>query len=168
MARRPVFHMRYLSILLVIFAGHAIGQQSELAAGRAYYQSGEFKQAVAHFQLALHADPRSAESNYWLGRSYETLADIATPFGRKYRSLAHTHLTKAAELAPGRSEYRSELFEFLLDFGRQNQARDILLRSAESDPDYEYMLSRLRQTRRLNASLNAWLTKVFQLTTAWH
>ena len=160
--------MRYLSILLAIFAGHATGQQSELAAGRAYYQSGEFKQAVAHFQLALHADPRSAESNYWLGRSYETLADIATPFGRKYRSLAHTHLTKAAELAPGRDDYRSELFEFLLDSGRQNQARDILVRSAESDPDYEYMLSRLRQTRRLNASLNAWLTKVFQLTTAWH
>jgi tetratricopeptide (TPR) repeat protein len=160
--------MRYVSILLVIFAGHATGQQSELDAGRAYYQSGEFKQAVAHFQLALHADPRSAESNYWLGRSYETLADIATPFRQKYRSLARTHLTKAAELAPGRSEYRSELFEFLLDSGRQNLARDILVRSAESDPDYEYMLARFQQTRRLNASLNAWLTKVFQLTTAWH
>jgi tetratricopeptide (TPR) repeat protein len=160
--------MRYVSILLVIFATHAIGQQSEFAAGRAYYQSGEFKQAAAHFQLALDADPRSAEFNYWLGRSYETLADIATPFGRKYRSLARRHLTRAAELAPGRSDYRSELFEFLLDSGCQNQARDILLRSAESDPDYEYMLSRFQQTRRLNASVNAWLTKAFQIPTAWH
>ena len=164
----PFFHMKYVSILLVIFAAHAAGQQSELAAGRASYQSGEFKQAVAHFQLALHADPRNAESNYWLGRSYETLADIATPFGRKYRFLARTHLTRAAELAPGRSEYRSELFEFLLDSGRQHQARDILLRSAESDPDYEYMLLRFQQTRRLNASVNAWLTRFFQLGTAWH
>jgi len=160
--------MKYVSILLVIFAAHAVGQQSELAAGRASYQSGEFKQAVAHFQLALHADPRSAESNYWLGRSYETLADIATPFGRKYRFLARTHLTRAVELAPGRSEYRSELFEFLLDSGRQHQARDILLRSAESDPDYEYMLSRFQQTRRLNASLNGWLARFSQLGTAWH
>jgi len=192
MARRPVFSMKNVSILLVIFAAQAIGQQSDLAAsippasptqssrsivsgqhsefaaGRASYLSGEFKQAVAHFQLALQADPRSAESNYWLGRSYETLADIATPFGRKYRSLARTHLTRAAELAPGRPEYRSELFEFLLDSGRQNQARDLLVRSAESDPDYEYMLARFQQTRRLNAALNSWLTKAFQLPTAWH
>jgi hypothetical protein len=102
------------------------------------------------------------------GRSYETLADIATPFGRKYRSLARTHLTRALELAPGRSEYRGELFEFLLDCGRQNQARDILLQSAESDPDYEYMLSRFQQTRRLNASLNGWLARFSQLGTAWH
>jgi len=160
--------MKYVSILLVIFAAQSMGQQSELAAGRAYYQSGEFKQAVAHFQLALNADPRSAESNYWLGRSDQTLADIATPFGRKYRSLARTHLTRAAELAPGRPEYRSELFEFLLDSGHQNQARDILLRSAESDPDYESMLARFQQTRRLNASLNAWITRFFELGTAWH
>lgn len=159
--------MKNVSILLVIFAALAVGQQSELAAGRASYQSGEFKQAVAHFRIALQADPHSAESNYWLGRTYETLADIATPFGRRYRSLACAYLTKAAELEPGRPEYRSELFEFLLDSGRQNQARDLLVRSAESDPDYEYMLSRFQQARRLNASLDAWLTKAFQLTTAW-
>jgi len=160
--------MRYLVILLTALAGPALAQQSELAAGRSLYLSGDFKAAAAHLQLALAAEPRSAESNYWLGRSYETLGDIATPFGRKYRSLARTYLNKAAELAPGRSEYRHELFEFLLDSGDRQSARRLLLTAAESDPDYDFMLSRFEDTQRLNSSLKGRLTWIFQLVTAWH
>jgi Flp pilus assembly protein TadD len=160
--------MRHLAILLLALVGPAFAQQSELTAGKVHYQSGEFKKAAAHFQLAFVADPRNPEPHYWLGRTYETLADIATPFGRKYRSLARTHLTAAAELAPAHPEYRRELFEFLLDSGDQRRARDLLLSSAESDPDYDSMLSRFQQTRRLNASFNGRLTSLFQLVTAWH
>ena len=145
----------------------AIAQHSELTAGKADYRSGEFKKAAAHFQLALTADPHNAEPHYWLGRTYETLADIATPFGHKYRSLARTHLIAATELAPGQPEYRHELFEFLLDSGDERRARDILLHSAESDPEYDSMLSRFQQTRRLNASFNGRLTWLFQLATTW-
>jgi tetratricopeptide (TPR) repeat protein len=159
--------MNNFSILLVSLVSLAAAQPSELAAGKAYYQSGEFKQAVAHLQLALKADPRSAESDYWLGRSYETLADIATPFGRKYRALARTHLTRATELAPNHPEYRRELFEFLLDAGDQRRALAVLLASAESDPDYDSMLYRFAQTGRLNTTLDGRLTRIFQLATAW-
>jgi predicted Zn-dependent protease len=102
-----------------------------------------------------------------LGRSYETLADIATPFGRKYRALARTHLTRATELAPNHPEYRRELFEFLLDAGDQRRALAVLLASAESDPDYDSMLYRFAQTGRLNTTLDGRLTRLFQLATAW-
>jgi tetratricopeptide (TPR) repeat protein len=170
----------YIPVLLAVLAGQGIAQPSEFAAGRASYGEGEFRTAVAHFQIALRTDPRDAASNYWMGRSYETLADIATPFGGKYRSLARAHLTKAVELAPNRPEYRRELFDFLVDsdgFSRseRQQAREILLGSAESDPDYDYMRSRFEQAYRLNSSVNARLGRlllaapqgVFRIGTAW-
>ena len=159
--------MKQLVLLIAMLAGPALGQQAELAAGRASYLSGDFKAAAAHFQLALQAGPGSAESNYWLGRSYETLADIAMPFGRRYRSLARVYLTNAAELAPGRPEYRRELFEFLIEMGDRRRALGILLSSAESDPDYDYLLSRFDQSQRLNASFRGRLAWMCQLATAW-
>jgi tetratricopeptide (TPR) repeat protein len=148
--------MTYLLIFLMTFG-----------AGKASYQSGEFKQAAAHFQLALQSDPQRAEPHYWLGRSYESLADVATPFGRKYRGLARTHLTKAVELAPNRTEYRRELFDFLLDSGDLRQAEELLVKSAESDPEYDFMLARLYETKRLNGSVRGRLTQAFQFATAW-
>jgi tetratricopeptide (TPR) repeat protein len=150
----------------ILLVTPAIAQQSELATGRDFYRAGEFKSAVAHFQLALNANPKDAASNYWMGRSYETLADISTPFGRKYRSLARTYLTTAAELAPNRPEYRRDLFDFLLDANQQRQASGILRAAAESDPDYEYMLSRLEQSRKVNSSVNGRVCSVFRVLTA--
>jgi tetratricopeptide (TPR) repeat protein len=151
--------LRFL-IPLVAFATQALAQASELAAGRQSYRDGEFKAAIVHLQHALKADPNDGACNYWLGRSYESLADISTPFGARYRSLARKHLTRAAELAPGRLEYRHELFEFLLDGNQERQALNILLTSAESDPDYEYMLSRLQQVRNVNSSVYARLGRL--------
>jgi tetratricopeptide (TPR) repeat protein len=150
----------------ILLAVPAIAQQSEFATGRACYGAGEFKTAVSHFQLALKQDPKDAASNYWMGRSYETLADISTPFGGKYHALARTYLTKALELAPNRPEYRQELFSFLLDSGEfsrseQRQAAIILLAGAESDPDYDFMRARFEQARQVNASFNAWISRLF-------
>jgi tetratricopeptide (TPR) repeat protein len=157
---------RYIPMLLALLGSLATAQQSEVAAGRASYREGEFRKAVDHFQLALQSDPRDAQSHYWIGRSYETLADIALPFGAKYRTLARTHLTKAAELAPERPEYRRELFDFLLDstdFSRseQHQAAGILLASAESDPEYEYLRSRFEEARKAGSSINGRLSRLF-------
>jgi Flp pilus assembly protein TadD len=142
-----------------------MAQQSAVAAGKACYQSGELQKAAAHLRLAVETDSRNAEAHYWLGRSYETLADIATPFGRKYRSLARTHLTRAVELEPAQSEYRRELFDFLLDSGDERRALHLLASAAESDPDFEFMLTRLAETRRLNTSLRGRATKLFRLGT---
>jgi len=141
--------------LLSLIATPANGQQSEVAAGRESYRAGEFKSAVRHLQQALKADPNNAAANYWLGRSYETLADVSAPVGIRYRSRARRYLTKAAELAPDRLEYRHELFEFLLDANQERQAQRILLTLAESDPDYDYLLSRFEQARHANSSVYA-------------
>src|SRR5258705_5707402 len=102
-------------VMLACLGGQAAGQQSEFATGRAYYAEGEFRKATAHFQLALKTNPNDAEAYYWMGMSYQVLADIATPFGGKYNSKARLCLTKAMELAPSRPDYRRELFDFLVD-----------------------------------------------------
>ena len=104
--------------VILLFAGlcgAASGQQGEFAAGRASYDQGEFKKAAAHFQAALQVNPNDAGTYYWAGMSYQMLADIAAPFGHKYNAKARINLTRAMELAPNLSDYRRELFDFLLD-----------------------------------------------------
>jgi tetratricopeptide (TPR) repeat protein len=147
-------------ILLTGFVAEADGPQSEFANARACYARGEFKRAIAHFQLALQANPADADSYYWMGMSYQTLADIAFPFAGKYASRARMCLTKATELAPGRLEYRKELFNFLLDPGgssrsTRRQAEGILQSVLPSDPDYESMRRQFEQESKANASSDA-------------
>lgn len=147
-------------ILLTGFVAEADGPRSEFASARACYARGEFKQAIAHFQLALQANPADADSYYWMGMSYQTLADIAFPFAGKYASKARICLTKATELAPGRLEYRKELFDFLLDpagssLSARRQAAGILLSVLPNDPDYESMRRQFEQESNANASKDA-------------
>src|SRR2546425_5948536 len=146
-------------ILLSVLGGEAAGQESEFAAGRAYYMEGELKKAVAHFELALKVNPNDAESYYWMGMSYRVLADIAFPFAGKYTSKAQVYLTRATELAPTRLDYRRELFDFLVNSSSSRaaarQAADLLRRVSESDPDYSYMHRRFELERRANASADA-------------
>ncbi len=98
--------------------------------------------------------------------SYQTLADIAFPFAGKYASKARICLTKATELAPGRLEYRKELFDFLLDpagssRSARRQAAGILQSVLPSDPDYESMRRQFEQESKANASTDARLGRVF-------
>src|SRR5713226_4340434 len=153
-------------ILLAVLGSEAVAQESEFATGRAYYMEGEFKKAVAHFQLALKVNPNDAESYYWMGMSYQVLADIAFPFAGKYTSKARVYLTRATELAPGRLDYRRELFDFLVDSAGSSraaarQAADLLRTVPESDPDYTYMRRRFECERRANASAEARLGRLF-------
>jgi tetratricopeptide (TPR) repeat protein len=158
----------YLSILmlLTVLGNEACGQGSEFAAGRAYYIEGKFKKAVTHFQLALKANPDDAESYYWMGMSYQMLANIAFPFAGKYNSNARICLTKAMELAPTRPDYRRELFDFLVDSagssrGALRQAADLLLTVPEADPDYHYMRQQFERESKANASVDARLGRLF-------
>jgi tetratricopeptide (TPR) repeat protein len=144
----------------------AAGQRSEIETGRAYYTQGEFKKAAAHFQLALKTDPSNADSYYWMGMSYQRLADIALPFGGSYNAKARFFLTRAVELAPTRPDYRGELFEFLLDPAASSrsalwQAACILQTTAESDPDYSYMRGRFESGSKANSSAGARLGRLF-------
>ncbi len=153
-------------VMLACLGGQAAGQQSEFAAGRAYYAQGEFRKAAAHFQLALKTNPNDAEAYYWMGMSYQVLADIATPLGGKYNSKARLYLTKAMELAPSRPDYRRELIDFLVDSANSSgialkQAVDILQTVSESDPDYSYMRRRLEHESGSNSSAEAILGSLF-------
>jgi tetratricopeptide (TPR) repeat protein len=152
--------------LLAVIGGPLAAQRSEIETGRAYYMHGEFKKAAAQFQLALKTYPENAESYYWMGMSYQRLADIALPFGGGYNGKARLCLTKAMELEPNRSDYRRELFEFLLDpaGGSRSAARQaaaILEMTPESDPDYSEMRRRLQSESKANASAEAKLARVF-------
>ena len=153
-------------MLLAALGSEAAGQESEFATGRAYYTEGEFKKAVAHFQVALKVNPNDAESNYWMGMSYQVLADVAFPFAGKYTSKARVYLTRATELAPERLDYRRELFDFLVDSAGSSraaarQAADLLRTVPEPDPDYSYMHERFERERKANASADARLGRVF-------
>lgn len=154
-------------ILFAVLGSKAAAETSpEFATGRAYYTEGEFKKAVAHFQLALNSNPNDAESCYWMGMSYQVLADIASPFDHGYNSKARFYLTKAMELAPKRSDYRRELFDFLVDSAGSSRAAarhaaDLLRKVPESDPDYSYMRRRFELERKANASADARLGRLF-------
>jgi tetratricopeptide (TPR) repeat protein len=153
-------------ILLAAFGAEAEGLQSEFAAGRAFYAEGDFKHAVAHFQLALKANPADADSNYWIGMSYQVMADVGFPFAGKYTSKARVYLTKAAGLAPGRLDYRRELFDFLLDSAISSraalrQAAGILRAVSPDDPDYAYMQQQFDEERKANAAVDARLARLF-------
>ena len=161
--------MKLKLIFLILLRGltaEGAAQQSEFTIGRACYAGGEFKQAIAHFQLAVKSDPADAESYYWMGMSYQTLADIAFPFAGKYASKARTYLTKATELAPDRLDYRKELFNFLLDpagssRATRRQAASILLMVSPNDPDYETMERQFERETKANGSVDARLGRLF-------
>jgi tetratricopeptide (TPR) repeat protein len=158
----------YLAILILlpVRGSEAAGHGSEFATGRAYYTEGDFKKAAAHFRVALKVNPNDAESYYWMGMSYQVLGDIAFPFAGRYTSKACVYLTRATELAPGRLDYRRELFDFLLDSAGSSraalrQAEDLLRAVPEPDPDYSYMRQRFERERRANGSADARLGRLF-------
>lgn len=123
---------------------------SASAAGRREYSAGEFKKAAAHFARALKVDPGDADSYFWLGKSYEMLADIGGPvLGARASVRARFSLSKALELAPENEDYRRELFQLLIvsdhSPGALRQAESIIQMTPERHPDYPFMLARLHQ-----------------------
>lgn len=158
--------LNLIVLILFIGLGGQAAELSEFAIGRQYYSDGEFKKAVTHFQLALKASPNDAQSHYWIGMSYQMLADIATPFGGKHNAKARVHLAKAVELAPNRQDYRRELFDFLLDSAVSSRtalprAMGILQKMPESDPEYGDMRWRLEYESRVNSSAEVRLGRLF-------
>lgn len=145
-------------LLLLSFAPGARPAElrNQFEIGRNYYEAGDFKRAVSHLQMAVRLQPEDARSYFWLGKSYEMLALINTPVFGSRSSRAHASLLKALELAPENREYRSELFEFLLNSrcspSALREAENILQTVNESDPDYPFMQRRLQETREGHSS----------------
>ncbi len=148
------------------FVARGAGSQNQLAAGHHYYDSGEYKKAVAHFEKAVKADPREADAHFWLGKTYEVMGDLSAPlFGNHSLSKAHASLAMAVRLAPGDREYRREFFDFLLwtyeSRTALDQAEGLLRGIPESDPDYRSMRFELQQERDFRKSAENILSGVF-------
>ena len=147
------------SIFLLTFAGPATPAElrNQFEIGRNYYESGEFKQAIFHFQSAIKSSPDDARSYFWLGKSYETLALIDGPIlGGNGSSKARKALERAVQLAPENREYRDELFDFLInaEYSRNalSEAEHILQTVSESDPDYRFMQFQLQEAHDWHAA----------------
>jgi tetratricopeptide (TPR) repeat protein len=151
--------LHLISIFLPMFACVAFPAESRSAhdAGRRDYAAGEFKKAASHFHQALKVNPSDADSSFWLGKSYEMLADIGGPLmGARASAKAHLYLGKALQLDPDNEEYRRELFQLLITTDRSpgalRQAESIIQMTPESNADYPFMLMRLHQEHEARSS----------------
>jgi tetratricopeptide (TPR) repeat protein len=150
-------HLICISLLICACTGWSAESRSARDAGRREYAAGEFKKSASHFQRALKADPNDADSYFWLGKSYEMLADIGGPLlGSRASFKARLCLSKALQLAPDNKDYRRELFQLLIVSDHSpdalRQAEGIIQMTPESDPDYPFMLLRLHQEYQARSS----------------
>ncbi len=152
-------NLPYALILLLILscAGWSVEIRSDLAAGQRCYADADFKKAASHFKRAVAADPTAADAHFWLGKSYENLADISGPaLGVRASSKARAHLERAVQLAPANREYRREYFVFLTisdhSPGALHEAEAIIQKTPRSDPDYPFMSLQLQEERHARSS----------------
>jgi tetratricopeptide (TPR) repeat protein len=150
-------HLVWILVLTFTCTAWSAESRSVRAAGRRDYAAGEFKKAASHFQRVLKTDPNDADSYFWLGKSYEMLADIGGPLlGARATLKARSSLTKALQLAPDNEDYRRELFQLLIvsdhSPGALRRAESIIQMVPESHPDYPFMLVRLHQEYEARSS----------------
>jgi tetratricopeptide (TPR) repeat protein len=146
-----------LVLMIVASAASAAALSDGLQKGKNYYFAGEFKKAIAQFELAAEKDPNDGEPYLWLGKSYALLADTKAPIlSTRTRLKARRYLAKAVQLAPDCVECRRELFDFLVDSDNSRselrQAKALIENTPESDLDYPWMRSSLAQARKQHFS----------------
>ena len=123
---------RTAAILLAIScAAAAASPQKD---GETLFKQCEFKAAARVFEHALAREPESARLHFWLGRSYERMAELASPlFARRDARKAKFHLEAAVRRDPGNRVFLREMFDFYVESpewfdGGLARARDILER----------------------------------------
>lgn len=106
--------VRSVCILLAIsYAATAASLQKD---GETLFQECEFKAAARVFGHALATKPESAQLHFWLGKSYERMAEVASPFfARRNARKAQFHLEAAVRRDPGNRVFLRELFDFYVD-----------------------------------------------------
>lgn len=161
---------RNIALLSIIATSviSAAALSDSLQRGKNYYFAGEFKKAISQFESTAKANPTGAEPYLWLGKSYGVQADIKGPiFGGRARLKARMYLARAVQLAPECMECRRELFDFLLNsdasWSALREAKDLLAGMPESDPDFRWMQSLLREAHAEHASPEYLTAALFSL-----
>jgi tetratricopeptide (TPR) repeat protein len=148
-----------MCVLLLISAGTGSSAESPSprVAGHRHYTAGEFEKAASHFQRALKIEPNDSDCYFWLGKSYEMLADIRGPvLGLRASVKARLYLAQALQLDPDKKDYRDELFQLLIVSDHSprglRQAESIIQMTPHTDPNYPFMVMRLHQEYQARSS----------------
>ena len=117
---------------------NAGGPQGSMVEGRILIVQGKYEQAAAEFQKALHADPKSAVSYYYLGVAQNLLG---------FPSQAKSSWVRALELAPQLTEAQLALADLDANTGNYDEA----LRLTEASLNSNLLLAHLIRAKVLLA-----------------
>jgi tetratricopeptide (TPR) repeat protein len=129
--------------------------------GRALFARCEFSGAVRAFRRAADAQPNNAEVLFWLGRSYERMAETSSPLiAPRTAHKAERSLEQALQLDPTNPKYLLELFDLYVDtpewFSRAPQRASALLERMSTTPEeYAILWGRLAEARQNVSGLDA-------------
>lgn len=156
--------MRYrglaLSVCAALMPGMTAAAISESVVnwkqqGQALFAKCEFGGAARAFRRALAAQPGDAELQFWLGRSYERVAEISSPLvASKSARKAERSLRQALRIDPKNQKYALALFEMYVDspewFDRAPaRASELLERITFTTPEEDAILRiRLAEARQ--------------------
>jgi len=102
-----------IALLFVVAINARAATDPTIVAGRAALDRGDAEQAVAQFEKAVAANPKSAEAHYYLGLGYARQALAAGMFGgMSAASKAKDEWLRAVELDPNHTEARFRLIDF--------------------------------------------------------
>ena len=133
--------------------------------GRDAFLACEFRQATRSFERAVAAEPDSADLHFWLGKSYERLAEVSTPLtAAKNARKARRHLEFSAAREPHNPEYLRELFDFYVDspewfHGGLGRADAVAERISSIEAGDDAVLRNSLAASRTEHSGPAWLTR---------
>jgi tetratricopeptide (TPR) repeat protein len=124
--------------------------QDSKRAGIGEYNDGNYADAVGSFRNAVRQDPRDAESEYWLGLSYEQTGN--------FHEAINAYKTALIEMPdPGSARFDQQLHDKAFDrlarvisrFDTANTEVDLLTStaSAEKDPTQYWLLGRIFRYR---------------------
>ncbi len=162
--------MRYRGLVLSLCAAFmpcvAAAAISESATGwarqgRALFARCEFSGAVRAFKRAADTQPDNAEVRFWLGRSYERMAETSAPLiAPRHAHKAERSLEQALQLDPTNRKYQLELFGLYVDtpewFSRAPQRASALLERMSTTPEeYATLHGRLAEARQNSRGLDS-------------